>query len=321
MAYLIGTDEAGYGPNLGPLVVSCTVWRVPDERAHDELYDLLDGIVSRDMARDVEASRIAIADSKSLYKSGEGLLPLECGVLACLAALGQRPACWREAWTLLASESFGRIARDAWYAEFDARLPLHVDRASVDRLADFFRTGQQRVGVQLLEIRSVVVGPEELNSEMERMGSKGTVLSNVTLRLLAAALGSLRDAPIFAHCDKHGGRNRYGPLLQQIFPDDLVEVHQESSSCSLYRWGPAGRRTEVRFVSKGERFLPAALASMVSKYLRELAMLAFNAFWQNRVPGLRPTAGYPLDARRFRQDIAACQQQLGIPDRLLWRNK
>ena len=30
MTYLIGTDEAGYGPNLGPLVISATVWQVPD---------------------------------------------------------------------------------------------------------------------------------------------------------------------------------------------------------------------------------------------------------------------------------------------------
>ena len=39
MGYLIGTDEAGYGPNLGPLVVSASVWRVPDDVGGDELYD------------------------------------------------------------------------------------------------------------------------------------------------------------------------------------------------------------------------------------------------------------------------------------------
>ena len=31
MPYLIGTDEAGYGPNLGPLVISTTAWRLPDD--------------------------------------------------------------------------------------------------------------------------------------------------------------------------------------------------------------------------------------------------------------------------------------------------
>ena len=28
MTLVIGTDEAGYGPNLGPLVVAATAWRV-----------------------------------------------------------------------------------------------------------------------------------------------------------------------------------------------------------------------------------------------------------------------------------------------------
>ena len=30
MAILIGIDEAGYGPNYGPLVVAATAWHVPE---------------------------------------------------------------------------------------------------------------------------------------------------------------------------------------------------------------------------------------------------------------------------------------------------
>jgi hypothetical protein len=39
------------------------------------------------------------------------------------------------------------------------------------------------------------------------------------------------------------------------------------------------------------------------------------------VTDLKPTAGYPLDAGRFRADIAAAQATLGIDDRILWRNR
>jgi hypothetical protein len=60
---------------------------------------------------------------------------------------------------------------------------------------------------------------------------------------------------------------------------------------------------------------------MTAKYLRELAMRPFNDFWCARVKDLRPTAGYPMDAHRFRKAIAAEQRKLGIEDRVLWRNR
>ena len=67
--------------------------------------------------------------------------------------------------------------------------------------------------------------------------------------------------------------------------------------------------------------MPTALASMVAKYHRELAMRAFNAFWQKHVPDLRPTAGYPVDAKRFQAEIAPRQRQLGIAEADLWRRR
>jgi len=64
-----------------------------------------------------------------------------------------------------------------------------------------------------------------------------------------------------------------------------------------------------------------ALASMVSKYVRELLMREFNAFWQQHVPGLKPTAGYPGDAARFFAAIRPAAVQLGIPEDVLWRRR
>ena len=58
---------------------------------------------------------------------------------------------------------------------------------------------------------------------------------------------------------------------------------------------------------------------MTAKYVRELAMARFNSFWSNHLEGLKPTQGYPLDARRFRNEIAETQQRLAISDDILWR--
>ena len=58
---------------------------------------------------------------------------------------------------------------------------------------------------------------------------------------------------------------------------------------------------------------------MVAKYLRELAMRAFNAFWCSRVEKLRPTAGYPQDARRFYEEISAVALHNDIGKECIWR--
>jgi ribonuclease HII len=62
-----------------------------------------------------------------------------------------------------------------------------------------------------------------------------------------------------------------------------------------------------------------ALASMVSKYIREIFMHHWNAYWQQQVPGLRPTAGYPGDALRFLQAIEQARLQLGLEEAVLRR--
>ena len=45
MSFLIGTDEAGYGPNLGPLTIAGTLWAVPDQVA--DLYGSLQPLIGQ----------------------------------------------------------------------------------------------------------------------------------------------------------------------------------------------------------------------------------------------------------------------------------
>ena len=58
---------------------------------------------------------------------------------------------------------------------------------------------------------------------------------------------------------------------------------------------------------------------MAAKYLREVCMLQFNRHWVAKVPGLKPTAGYPTDAGRFFAAIRGVLATDGIDECTVWR--
>jgi hypothetical protein len=214
---------------------------------------------------------------------------------------------------------------------------------SVERLAAGLLSACGAAGVELVAMRARLVYPAEFNALVERWGSKGAALSHVTVGLVRgvvdevlgvrntvavppddaakpSATADLRQAAgVRIFFDKHGGRNRYAALVQHHFPDSWIEPVSENRNRSRYRWEHAGTSVEAEFRVGCEELLPTALASMTAKYHRELAMRAFNAFWTARIPGLRPTAGYPGDAARFREEIAAVQAELGFAEAAIWR--
>lgn len=320
MPYLLGTDEAGYGPNLGPLVISTTVWRV-DSINDTDLFSKLRGPVRSVDDEGVDEHDVVIGDSKDLYKPGKGLERLEQGVLTCLAAVKKRPRSWKRIWQLLAKEDMESLEQIPWYRDFDGELPIDLPAHVIRGRSVRFMSQCEKARCVPTQVSSRVVFAHGFNQLVEQHGNKASALSRSTLGLVRQVLSELpEDEPAYVVCDKHGGRNRYGPLLSEFFPDTLAMVRRESREESAYQMGNGHQRREIVFRAKAdEAFLPSALASMVSKYLRELAMRAFNQFWTSRVEGLRPTAGYPLDAKRFKQQIAPTQRLLGIDDQTLWR--
>lgn len=320
MLHLIGTDEAGYGPNLGPLTIGATTWRLTNSGDPHDLYGLL-GETLVQKPREADENHIAMADSKVLYQSGKGLRHLERGLFAALALVGHRPASWRELFAALAPQVLPEFDQIPWYAGYDESLPIDTSQDQINRDIDLLQKACDAADVQLVSIRSQVVPPELFNRLVDATGSKGVVLSRLTLDLVVDALDPIETGPVHVLCDKHGGRNRYADLLGEHFPDWLIEIHGEAREVSRYRFGSAERRVEIAFQMRAESAVPAALASMAAKYLRELSMRAFNRFWCDRQLGLAPTAGYPQDARRFRKEIAPLYEELAIDESILWRKK
>ncbi|MEN6458116.1 MAG: hypothetical protein ABFC63_04240 [Thermoguttaceae bacterium] len=331
MGFLLGTDEAGLGPNLGPLLISATVWEAPDDLAGQDLFERLAHVISErpqgggrrsgPRGRDGEPTPIVIADSKSLYSPEKGLRNLERALWATWGLLGYCPRTWRDVWRVAAPEALDEMETVPWYLGYDEPAPTACDGVDLAGPIEPLRAGLASADIRLVAIRGRAVFAHQLNELIDRYGSKGAALSHETLGLAAQMIESLPSGPISVICDKHGGRNRYADLLAEHFPDEFIQIHGEAGPRSTYRFGRPERRVEFCFRVRAEACLPVALASMASKYLRELAMRAFNRFWAARVPDLEPTAGYPLDAKRFRADIAHQQRQLNIHDRILWRQR
>ena len=312
MTLVIGTDEAGYGPNLGPLVVAATAWRVAADPTDAER--VLAAAVAEGLA-DHEGP--LWADSKRIYHGGTGFAALERGALvAASLACGGLPRSWPDLVAALAPD--GGTAPAPPEAARLARLPLPADAAADACAALAGRIGPRLAAgrATLVAVRCRIVQPAAFNGLLDTGRNKSDILSQTTLDL-AAELAAAGGEPTLVWCDRHGGRRRYAPLLTGHFAAPLVRVVEETATRSVYDLPATACRVE--FTVGGESRTPVAVASMTAKYVRELAMRAFNAHWSALDPTVAPTAGYPVDAARWRRQAAAAVAAAGIPWDAVWR--
>ncbi|MFK7765714.1 MAG: hypothetical protein AB8B55_00630 [Mariniblastus sp.] len=319
MPFLIGTDEAGYGPNLGPLTVTGTLWGCPNEG--EDLYQSLASIFTNQGKRD-SAKKLFIADSKKVYSSSGSIAALETSVLSLVRAVtGNIPSDWQELVNMICPDQvIEHLPNQIWLKGQQLSLPIKADVDRIQDLSDQFLAAAETASCSLIELQCVAVFPPEFNTKIEQFGNKATLLSTETLKIVRSLM-DLADDDLEIGCDKHGGRSKYAGLIQSLLTKEFVSIGEETSDISDYCFRENNRDVAIRFQAKGESFLPTALASMVSKYVREIFMILWNDFWKTYVPTIKPTKGYPLDAKRFKAEIELFQFDMGIDDHSIWRNR
>ena len=318
MGLVIGTDEAGYGPNLGPLVITATAWRVPEDPRAFDFWSALEEAVINEAPR--SSGRLHVADSKQVYSPGKGLRELERSVLSLLSLRNDVPTRgvtgFRELFDLLVAADTGdALDAEPWFHDSDLSLPVACEAADLPGLSAGLQSVCSDSGIELVAAQSDVVLTERFNQLTTKYDSKGLALSRLTMQLIRSVWDPDSTEPILIISDKHGGRNRYDDLIDEQLDGQMIFRVLESRQKSSYRIG----KTEMHFQQGAERHFPAAVSSMICKYMRELSMELFNGFWQQHLPELKPTKGYPTDAKRFRAEIAEKQRELGIADSTLWR--
>lgn len=298
---MVGVDENGLGPRLGPLVATAVSFEL-DERGYDPAR-----------VRRV-ATRAGIGDSKATSGFGEmahaeglalALVERASGrapedVDALIDAIGldpregmrapcdeaSRPHCWGPP---LALPAFGGS--------------LAAGRALLARI--------ERAGMTPVHARSAIACVRVYNRELARRGSKLCVDLELFERLLLDARERSQDE-LLAICGMVGGIRRYGGYLARIDAARL-EVLEESRRRSSYRAPGLG---ELRFeVDCDATHPPVAIASMLGKYVRELLVERQGRFYRAHEPALPVASGYhdPVTAR-FVEGTALLRRRLAIAD-------
>lgn len=323
MTLVIGIDEAGYGPNLGPLVIGGSLWRVMDAPTDKAAADDQLTALGTALAQRHPNGRPLWGDSKKIYNRQRGeaaaLAALERGVLAALAVTGSLPVIGVDLLNRLGLPLPADAAADCWQSLADQNLPHAATAAACQQAAAVASDSLAAHQIELLAVACRWVFPAAFNAALDAGRNKSDILSQTSLDLAADLRRHEPTAAATICCDRHGGRKRYAGVVSHCFAAARVEPLAESSSCSRYRIHSDGAATTISFSVGGESQLPVAVASMTAKYVRELAMTAFNHFWTEQAQGVRPTAGYPLDARRWWQETVEPRQRLAIPDHALWR--
>jgi ribonuclease HII len=306
-----GIDEAGYGPTLGPLCLAAVAVRMPDVPEHGALWDMLGDAVTRTPRG--AAGRVVVNDSKKVHSGPHGLRRLEAGVLGFTGAAGRDlPPTAGALHELLGMDGLDSAlpwSTDIWRME----LPLICHPSRIEGHASDLCEAMAGAGIEALPPRLALVQPPEFNRMVARTRNKSLLLfqkAGLLLQWLWDAAGPGRSHVVV---DRHGGRMRYRRLLVDVFPHHTIDVTCEEAGRSVYRVHGGETRLDVEFVEKGDMLaLPTALASMTAKYVRELHMRALSAWWAQRVPDLKPTAGYAVDARRFLAEIADAMPEAGL---------
>jgi hypothetical protein len=226
MGILIGMDEAGYGPHLGPLVVAATAWEVADEHWGAPLRqcrqktksrsttatsdtavatkprvtkkkkitaDAVDlySVLRKVVAKTAHERRVPIADSKILYQPGNGLRHLERGLHAVLLSMQQTLSCWSSIVNYCGADPDSHHRAACWPVGFDCPLPVDAAAEELSRLADRFSKVCQAAEARPLFIRARLICPAQFNELVDHYGNKASALSHVTVGLLREVIDSL----------------------------------------------------------------------------------------------------------------------------------
>jgi len=314
-----GIDEAGYGPMFGPLCVGSSVLVLNDYDPADgapDMWELLQHIICK--KRKDAKHKIAVNDSKQLKSNAKkkALTHLERGLFAFMSAMGMElPTCDTDFF----KATHCATTDTPWY-QTTTPLPVgnEVNMLRID--CSRLRRALQTANIECSHLECTAIDVEMYNKRTEH-ATKSSLNFSIAMQHVDRIVKKFPTQHPRIMIDRHGGKVRYRNDLQLSWPEAKIQVLIEDPSMSRYRIDMDGKLVTLTFASKtDEEHMPAALASMIAKYTRELMMVRFNTYFSRQIPEIKPTAGYVQDGRRFLKEIEPILANKGIKRELLVRS-
>ena len=301
MAILVGIDEAGFGPILGPLVVSSSSFRVPDNLVWANHWEILRKSVSEKRA--ALKGRLLVADSKKAFTRSIGIKHLRRTVLAALKYLGSEPKTLTELIASLCPDCLDAIGEYPWYKKA-GDYQLGGDEGDISIAVSMLRTNLANQHIELLGLKSRCLEVAHYNRMVTAVDNKAKVLFTAVAELMQSAINAFPNEDLDIAVDRQGGRSHYQRALQLMFGESQLRIIHEDQERSSYEMRTNNRKIRAHFVvGADDKFLPVSLASMACKYLREVLVENINNYFLSFNPSIKPTAGYWKDGLRFIKDI------------------
>jgi ribonuclease HII len=297
---IVGVDENGLGPLLGPLVTTAVTLEVPR-------------YVKKRLAG--AGRELGIDDSKNT--AGFGQMKVAEGLTLALIEALCAQAC-DDVDSLFAALLLDPRAALLSPCPEAARPQCWSSAVALPCFGGDVQEGREMLGallgrgVRVVRARSAVACTGVLNARLDRGQSRVEVDLELMERLVLDARQSGQEE-LLAICGMVGGIRNYIAKMRHLQLHGSVTPRKAARGTLAFDVATLG---QVAFeIDADANHMPVALASMVGKYVRELWMARQNRFYQGHDASLEDVSGYhdPV-TQRFVVSSRALRVRLGVHD-------
>lgn len=301
---VVGADENGLGPVLGPMIATAVAIEVAAYDA-DALRSLGLSLSISDSKKTSAFGQMKFAESLALAmaEAVAGAVPTTADdllqslslesmdTLTSICPSASKPQCWST-----------RVALPCYGGDVD------VGRRALRRL--------EAGGVVLRGAKTRVLCVKRLN-QSHAGGTNKLALDLHSFEALIDELARMDPGDVTAICGMVGGFRKYVENFSR-FRERGVDVIAEEKGRSAYR--VRGLGTVSFEVDADDAHLPVALASNLGKYVRELLMERQNQFYLELDASLERVSGYrDPRTKRFIAASAKLRRRLDVVDECFQR--